>query len=326
MLATKTFLLPSSRVCISGLRNLSASALAKATATSTSSSSPSTGTAIHPPWPDGPLRVSPWQRQEALPLTRQAFLDLLDGRTPAINEPGFLSKEVAQKITDEVSPRILPYQHVAGPPLEKVGVAQFEFQAQSEEDFKNRDAGFKDRYFEQAAANAPLHDQLTEKVGDNPWARIMAHIASLVPEWDVVRASEGPGRTYFSGIYRVINKSTPIHCDWSPFDSATEDWIVNRITRQAVFNLYCADFRGGETLVYDVQWSPEAMRYRDPATPGQGDLCLFNSRNMHEVKPVQEDDHPTLGKWSPPRVTLSSFMGLLPESVTGGRPQLIFWS
>lgn len=78
---------------------------------------------------------------EALPLTRQAFLDLLDGRTPAISEPGFLSKELAQKITEEVRPLISPYQHVAGPPLEKVGVAQFEFQAQSEEDFKNRDAG-----------------------------------------------------------------------------------------------------------------------------------------------------------------------------------------
>ena len=141
MLATKIFRVPSFRICTQGLRHLSSSTRVNATATSTTSSSPSTSSAIHPPWPDGPLRVAPWQRQDALPLTRQAFLDLLDGRTPAIEQPGFLSKEVAQKITDEVRPKISPYLHVAGPPLEKVGVAQFEFQAQSEEDFKNRDDG-----------------------------------------------------------------------------------------------------------------------------------------------------------------------------------------
>lgn len=141
MLATKIFRFPSSRVGTQGLRQLSSSTRANATAASTSSSSQSTSSAAHPPLPDGPLRVAPWQRESALPLTRQAFLDLLDGRTPAIEQPGFLSKNVAQKITDEVRPKISPYLHVAGPPLEKVGVAQFEFQAQSEEDFKNRGDG-----------------------------------------------------------------------------------------------------------------------------------------------------------------------------------------
>ncbi|KAF7591579.1 hypothetical protein BBP40_001327 [Aspergillus hancockii] len=287
--------------------------------------------------------VTPWQRTEAMRLTRQSFLDLLDGRTPAICEPGFLSKEVSNKIVEEIGPKFTPYLHVAGPAVKRVGVAQFEFQAQSAEDFKNRGTDHKERYFQAVTENEALHDDLAAKIGDNPWQRVLARVATLVPGWDVQRASEGPGKRYFSGIYRAINDSTPIHCDWSPFDSITEDWIINRVTHQAVFNLYCAEFKGGETIVYDVQWSRVAMKHRDPATygyfpsvvekrksftfnPQQGDLCFFNSRNMHEVKSVQFEDHPLYGRWSPPRITLSSFMGLLPSEVTGGRPRLIFWS
>lgn len=152
------------------------------------------------------------------------------------------------------------------------------------------------------------------------------------------------GRTYHAGIYRSINEGTPAHCDWSPFDSATEDWVINRITRQAVFNLYLAPMADGATTVYDRQWDETVhAQYRDPATygyfdevvegrdrvvlkPGVGDLIFFNTRNLHRVDSVAWEDHDTLGKWQRPRLTLSSFIGLLPAGVVDEKPCVVLWS
>lgn len=92
-----------------------------------------------------------------------------------------------------------------------------------------------------------------------------------------------------------------------------------------------------------MQWTPAALEHRDPESygyyeslvagapkvycePELGSLCMFNSRNMHAVEPVIPEKMPSLGLEYRPRLTLSSFMGLLPSSKTGGRPRLIFWS
>jgi len=53
---------------------------------------------------------------------------------------------------------------------------------------------------------------------------------------------------------------------------------------------------------------------------------MFNSRNMHEVEAVTPEEMPALGLKYRPRLCLSSFMGLLPSSKSGGKPRLIFWS
>jgi hypothetical protein len=181
-----------------------------------------------------------------------------------------------------------------------------------------------------------MHKDLAKVVGEDVWAKVIKTLAALVPEWDFEVASEGEGKNYFSGIFRAINAGTPIHCDWSPYDSLTEDWILNRVTKQAVFNLYITPVKGGGTRIYDVQWTPEALEYRDPNSygyypdlvvgrknvffqPEASDLYLFNSRNMHEVFPVDPE-------WKAARMSLASFMGLLPSEETGGRPKLIFWS
>ena len=181
-----------------------------------------------------------------------------------------------------------------------------------------------------------MHEDLAKVAGERVWDKVVESLASLLPEWDVSVASEGEGRDYFSGIFRAINAGTPIHCDWCPYDCLTEDWIINQITKQAVFNLYISPVKGGDTRVHDVQWTPEALKYRDPNTygyapdlvagqknasfhPEVGDLYLFNSRNMHEVFPVDPD-------WKRPRISLASFMGFLPAKKVGDRPRLIFWS
>ena len=85
--------------------------------------------------------ASNWKRTTDVPLTRNNFLDLLHGTTPTIKEAGFLSPEVCWSHEKELSSHLTPYKHNTGPVLRKVGVAQFEYQAQAEEDFANRNDG-----------------------------------------------------------------------------------------------------------------------------------------------------------------------------------------
>ena len=331
--------------------------------------------------------TSQWKTTEDVPLTRESFLDLLHGRTPLIRQPGFVSRDVCWTHEQILSPQLAPYKHNTGPPLAKVGVAQFEYQAQSADDFQSRAESARrspfrllpfltfppsgplppleenypalacsrriplfaaeyDEYFRDAAKWHSLHGDLAAQTGVNLWQKVIDRIRSLMPDWDVELASQGPGRVYFSGIFRALNHSTYLHCDWSPYDSATEAWVVNQVEAQAVFNLYLAPVApgdGGETVVHDVQWTEAALREREPAhygyrpalvagrrravvRPEPGALCFFNSRNIHQVISVTPTPMPELGLAYRPRLTLSSFLGLLPASKTGGRPKLILWS
>jgi hypothetical protein len=49
-----------------------------------------------------------------------------------------VSPEVAWEYEKRLSPQLIPYTHNTGPLLTKVGVAQFEYQAQTAEDFTKR--------------------------------------------------------------------------------------------------------------------------------------------------------------------------------------------
>ena len=83
--------------------------------------------------------VSQWKKDFNVgPLSRQSFLELLDGKIPFIREAQFLPRDVAQKLEDNLSPQLAPYLHATGPNLLKVGVAQFEFQALSDQDLQDR--------------------------------------------------------------------------------------------------------------------------------------------------------------------------------------------
>lgn len=85
-----------------------------------------------------PVIGSKWKTTEPVRATKESFLDLLEGRTPLLHEAGFVSQENCSKLTNALEPRLTPYLHATGPKLAKVGIAQFEFQAQSEDDLKNR--------------------------------------------------------------------------------------------------------------------------------------------------------------------------------------------
>ncbi|KPM37547.1 hypothetical protein AK830_g9008 [Neonectria ditissima] len=215
------------------------------------------------------------------PLSRQSLFDMLESRLPFIREPQFVSLRVAEKLEQTLSPRLTRYLHATGPPLLKFGVAQFEYQAQAEADLEGRPSDTKQRYFLEAQKHQGLHSKLAELCGQNVWKTVIDRIQSLLPDWDVVVAEEGPDRQYFSG-------------------------IINKVTQQGVFNLYLTPVTGGRTEVYDVQWTPEVLKYRDPESygywpkmvEGRGkvviqpqvcDLCLFSSRNMHKVFPVERE-------------------------------------
>lgn len=305
--------------------------------------------------PHGPLPTHPaesWVTDQAVPLTRQSFLDLLAGKTPLIKVPRFATRDECDRLVEALLPHLRPYENTTGPAVNKVGLAQFEFQAQSEEDYEKRDGSEKQRYFDAAARLQSLHADLAAASGSpNLWSRIFSTLSALVrPDWDAGLASEDPrdpdSPRYFSGIFREINNGTPIHCDWCPYDCNTEDWVLSKITSQVVFNLYLTPVRGGATTLYDVQWTPEALAFRDRATygydkklvegkkscrfePEVGDLYIFNSRNMHEVKELEKtcgSARGDAGGGDLGRIALASFMGVLPEKETGGKKRLMFWS
>lgn len=311
--------------------------------------------------------ISQWESTDASSLTRESILNLLDGKVPFIRQSNFIPREIAQKLEDELCPKLSPYLHATGPTLQKVGVAQFEYQAQSERDlqvradnriyrkknflysWRNAEVSLeKERYFAEVEKHKNLHEDLAKLVGCNVWNLVVNKLKSLLPDWDVIIAEEEAGKKYFSGIYRAINNSTPIHCDWSPYDNRTEDWIINQVTKQAVFNLFLTPIRGGRTEVHDVQWTPDALSFRDPESYGYApeivtgrkkaviepivaDLHLFNSRNMHQVFPIERelgvDSEGNSGEGATSeRLTLSSFMGFISSSAPSGRPRLILWS
>ena len=281
---------------------------------------------------------SNWETTAPVPLTGESLRKLLAGKLPLIKIPHFISEDLSASIVEQLETRFSPYLHATGPAVDKVGVAQFEFQAQSQEDMRSRQGNEKQRYFDEVKKMASIHDDLSAAVGTNVWRKIIDTLAALVPEWDVGVAVEPScgNRQYYSGVFRKINNGTPPHCDWCPYDvPAEENWVISRITCQAVFNLYLTPVTGGSTTIHDVQWTEDALRYRDPESYGYaralvddrahcrfdvevGQLCIFNSRNMHEVAPIENSNAP--------RIALASFMGLLPSEVTGGKPRLIFWS
>lgn len=195
----------------------------------------------------------------------------------------------------------------------------------------------KEQYFALVRKLDGLHEELASKIGINVFQKVFDFIAAMIPpDWEICLATESPGQQYYAGIIRGINNGTPVHCDWVPYDTLTESWAITRVTHQAVFNLYLSDVEGGDTQIHDMQWSPEALKHRDPDSygyspdlvkgsksirfhPDAGDLYVFNSRNMHQVFPVA----PGCKKR---RMAMASFFGILPPLKDGEKTKLIFWS
>jgi len=103
------------------------------------------------PVPDNAIKdagyVSRWKTTKPVPFSPESLLDLLEGRTPLLKEEKFLDEGVADRFAEILEPSFSPYLYVTGPAIHKVGLAQFEFQAQAKEDFSNRKGDGKNAPF-----------------------------------------------------------------------------------------------------------------------------------------------------------------------------------
>ncbi|KAI9098312.1 hypothetical protein DFS34DRAFT_620513 [Phlyctochytrium arcticum] len=273
-----------------------------------------------------------WIISKEQSLTGTSLSQLFANKIPSIRVPQLCTPEECELIAKHAinHPDFTLYGKNVTPPIGKLGVAQFAHQNE------------KDLYFEKAASTR-YNDTINNVLGFDLQKRIMSQLQVAAGRYmDVEVASETADRKYYSGIFRTINMGTQIHTDWAPHEAGPE-WLIGHISGQITWNVILTPiWRGGSTVVYSRQWSPDLeAKFKnedhyayDPqciigtqvgVIPARtGDLTLFNSRNMHEVKSIE---HPA-DREPISRLTFSSFVGLLPANPAAGRPRpkLICWS
>jgi hypothetical protein len=240
---------------------------------------------------------------------------LFDNAIGGVRIRGFISAELAAALVRAVDARGFDYYKDVDPPIGRIGITQYEHRAD--------EAGRSD-YFRLAAAASQRRRRMFASCED-PVELVLDHLAQAWPS-SVSLATEDDGSVYFAGLVRMIG-SALLHCDWARLDAP--GWRIGQVNAQITWNIYCsrAD-TGGDTLVYDRPWSPDAEDaliegsygyrpelVRDAAVvrfaPEPTDLVLFNSRNFHLVE---------AGSGGSPRITVSSFVGRMPDR------SLVLWS
>jgi hypothetical protein len=123
------------------------------------------------------------------------------------------------------------------------------------------------------------------------------------------------GLSYCPLTIRDLATSVLPHADFGPYDGV--DWEINKVIKQLAWNIYLTNpGEGGETIVYDQQWTDDVVMdensygikdFNKPIktifSPKVGRLVLFNSRNFHAVN-----------KSTQPRIAIG---GLLGQTATG---------
>ncbi|MFD0853045.1 2OG-Fe(II) oxygenase, partial [Actinomadura adrarensis] len=130
-----------------------------------------------------------------------------------------------------------------------------------------------------------------------------------------VTAATSRGRAMFSGMIREIREGAKLH-----FDEITREFpgILDHTPASFLsINWYLSmPEKGGETSVYRHPWHPRDERFRDgygyledvvagdpvaTVRPETGDALIFDTRNLHLVRPVAGQGR---------RVSLSFFLGI----------------
>lgn len=230
-----------------------------------------------------------WIQTEPVALTPRSFQQLLDNLIPAIVIPRFASpEECAALVARSHALGFERYQGVS-PPIDRIGVTVFE-----------HDRIGMAAYFRAAEAARALQREIFAGSFD-PLARFLTALAAS--HAGPVRVADDPryGR-YFAGLIRRIEHGTLLHID----DAAVEHpgWSVARARAQLSWNLYLQldGEATGALTVHDRAWRPGLERFKDGASygyrrevvasaraftyrPAVGDVCLFNTRNFHQVGP-----------------------------------------
>lgn len=247
-------------------------------------------------------------------LARDQILRLAVGVVGAVLIKGFSSRSDCADIMKALENcEIGAYdEELISPRIAKLGPAAYDFYGAHQLD---------ERYWQQAdEANRSRSGLLR---GSDP---LGLAIDRLREAWgaDVEPARSG-GRPMFAGMIREISQGAKIH-----FDEITREFPGMLDETPASFlslNWYLAmPDGGGETSVFKHRWRPADERYRDgygyleaavadePAAtlrPEVGDAAIFDTRNLHLVKPISGPGR---------RVSLSFFLGIT------GRGPLQIWS
>lgn len=253
-----------------------------------------------------------WHQQMALPMSSENLVRLFNNEIPAIALPNFLSKSACETISTNLeSLGMGTYSHVSHP-VGRLGLAQMEFH------LKNNKQG----YFSSRDDAKSMFGK-TIAGAENPIEKLIG-ILSHNCSGKVGVATEPNFGEYFAGTYRNVMTQGHLHFDFAPFEA--KGWGIENIISQLSWNLYLNAPSGGNLHVFDRQYSPpdEALRvsgdyyYEQKIinncsqyiySPNPGDIIVFNSRNFHEVRPVNGN-----------RYTLSSFIGKTPNG------DLLLWS
>lgn len=255
---------------------------------------------------------SSWSVFEVDTITRDNLDDLFNNRIAALRIPGFVSHSDCKLAISEIERYGFSFYRNVDPPIGRIGITQFEH------------AKEKVEYFRVASAANAVRKEIFP-VGQDPVELVMQSLPTL-RQGSVAIAKENGSMQYFAGLVRLIEDGALLHCDWAPHDAP--DWSIGQVTGQIAWNIYYSvAARGGETSIYRQPWTPEielyadsysygysyqAVRgcYRHDLVPEQGDLLLFNSRNIHSVGSSQEGS----------RISASSFIGRTPDG------ELVLWS
>lgn len=268
-----------------------------------------------------------WHASEAQPLSAESLDDLFANRIPAIRIPAFATPDecrafasglrqcdlrVVKGATDHAAPSF-EAQKIAF-----IGLTQFEFKYRPVEDYL--DAADAAR-----AEVAPVFADAFD-----PVERLMGRLRSFT-DHDVAIAGDPCGRRYSATIIRSSNEGLALHADFAPYQAP--QLTVSDCTAQLAWNFYAEvpEEPGGHTMVHNSPWTWQRRRDGEIAEnyplpyeavagaetftfrPQEGEVILFNSRNPHEVFPVEAPN----GK---DRIAMATFIGRKPNG------DLHFWS
>jgi hypothetical protein len=273
--------------------------------------------------------ISNWQTLEDQPLSKESINNLFLNTIPCIRHRNFLSKDECDRLVEVINThQIGTYNpQVVFPPIGSVGVSQFDFQQE------------KDSYLNRVAASRALQERFIREANVDILSRVLKllHEVTGLP----ARIAKEGDMEYFAGLLRVMDYGVQIHADYGPYDGP--DWEIGHLSGQLTWNVLLRQIPGGDTIIYDRPWQGKsddvAFRKKLPSyayspsglqgrifkvmPPIETDLTFFNSRNFHEVKAIDSWQNK---QTKDVRMTLSSFVGLLPPESDTAQPTIILWS
>ena len=253
-----------------------------------------------------------WHTRRYYPLTAENLINLFAGEIPAIRLPRFIGPRDCSQIVENLKTLGMgTYAHV-NHPVGRFGLAQMEFHL----------TGSKEGYFQRVQEAQMNYDKAISGAVD-PVALLLSTLRHTIDQEVGIATEPGHGQM-FAGTFRNVMTAGYKHFDFAPIES--EGWEIAKIENQVSWNLYLNQPVGGDLIVHNHRYElkDETLRvegqyfYADELvagsdafqyTPVVGDVVLFNSRYIHEVKPVTGD-----------RFSLSSFIGQISDE------SLILWS